>query len=109
MEDQNSDKRINKILGSLDGLQKAPAPDFFYTRLMSRLQHVHTSAWEKITMILSRPTVAFACILMIVIINLFAVFSQNQSVKSAYQSELASNDEYTQVSNSYYDLENTKP
>ena len=29
---------IERILGSLDGLQKAGAPDLFYTRLMGRMQ-----------------------------------------------------------------------
>ena len=34
----NEDNRVERMLGSLDGLHKASAPDFFYTRLLGRLQ-----------------------------------------------------------------------
>ena len=31
-------KKIEEILGSLDGIKKAPAPDFFYTRLKAKME-----------------------------------------------------------------------
>jgi len=36
--DQQQLNREERILGSLDGLTKATAPDFFYTRLLGRMQ-----------------------------------------------------------------------
>ena len=35
---KNNNKKIEEILGSLDGTQRAPMPDFFYTRLKARMQ-----------------------------------------------------------------------
>ena len=35
-KDQN---RAERIMNSLDGLQRATAPDFFYTRLIGRMQN----------------------------------------------------------------------
>lgn len=36
--ENNDNNRIERMLGSLDGLHKASAPDYFYTRLLGRLQ-----------------------------------------------------------------------
>ena len=36
--DNNRNKKIEDILGSLDTNQRAPAPDFFYTRLKARME-----------------------------------------------------------------------
>lgn len=36
MSTQNN-KKIEEILNSLDGVKRAPAPDFFYTRLKARM------------------------------------------------------------------------
>ena len=111
MQNNPSADKIEQMLESLNGMKKAEAPPFLYTRVLARLERTKTSVWEKISMILARPTVAFACVVMVVILNLFAVFSQTQthSVNPVNSSELVSTDEYSQVSNSFYDIENIKP
>ncbi|MBU9937686.1 MAG: hypothetical protein KTQ13_13610, partial [Ferruginibacter sp.] len=39
MENNTSDQRTERILKSLDGLQRSSAPDFFYTRLLGKMQN----------------------------------------------------------------------
>ncbi len=36
--DSNNDSRIDAVLNSLDGMQRAKAPDFLYTRLQGRME-----------------------------------------------------------------------
>ncbi len=64
-EDNN---RIKKILDSLDGIQGAAAPDFFYTRLKARMQNEllgQPSAFIKL-----RPVLAAASLIAFLIINI---------------------------------------
>lgn len=108
MQNKSSQEHIDQVLESLNGINKAAAPPFLYIRVVARLDRIHTSAWAKITMILSRPVVAFACVCMIILLNLFAVFSQTHTISNNL-TEAASADDYAQVNNSYLDLENSKP
>jgi hypothetical protein len=39
--DKEGNKRIDEVLGSLDGCKRASAPDFFYTRLRERMLARH--------------------------------------------------------------------
>ena len=46
---QTTQKNIDQLLESFDGIQKASAPDFFHTRLMAKLErdqaNTKSSAW----------------------------------------------------------------
>lgn len=35
---KENEKNTEKILGSIEGIQRVPAPDFFYTRLKARME-----------------------------------------------------------------------
>ncbi|MGC4103519.1 hypothetical protein [Ferruginibacter sp.] len=61
----------DKILNSLNGLQKAAAPDFFYTRLIGRMQQELGPA--KKPFVLLRPAFASAALLVFLIINVFSI------------------------------------
>ena len=54
MPDITPNNRSERILSSLDGLQKDIAPDFFYTRLIGRMQN---ELPEKKSRLLLRPAV----------------------------------------------------
>ncbi|OYU54932.1 MAG: hypothetical protein CFE25_13230 [Chitinophagaceae bacterium BSSC1] len=46
MESKNLHNQIEESLSSLDGVQRAAAPDFFYTRLTARMEkELTTPAW----------------------------------------------------------------
>ncbi len=67
--------------------------------------------WNKVSSFVPRPVVAFACICFVLILNAMIIFLSNTSGNSLTQqgSELATADEYSQVSYNLYDFENSKP
>lgn len=103
-------KKINDALGSIDDIQRAAAPDFFYTRLEGRMLG-QKNFWEKISSFITRPSIAFACIAIIVLMNSWIIFSNINNEKNDTQqnTELATVDEYSMVSSSLYEFENSNP
>ena len=57
-------------MGSLDGLQKAAAPDFFYTRLTGRMQQGSGSVRRPF---LLRPAFVTAALSLVLIINIISL------------------------------------
>lgn len=76
MEYHTSNQRTDRIINSLDGLQKAAAPDFFYTRLSGKMQ----SATEPVRkpFFLLRPSFITPVLLLIFIVNIFSLTQLNK-------------------------------
>ncbi|MDQ6902767.1 MAG: hypothetical protein M3139_07130 [Bacteroidota bacterium] len=113
MKDEFINKKVEDAMASLDGMQGARPRPFLFTRLEARMQN-DRNVWSKLSSFVARPIIAFACVCFVLIINAMVIFLSNTSGKPAAQqgSELATADEYSQVSQvSYnlYDLENSKP
>ena len=64
---------MEDILGSLDGIQKAVAPDFFYTRLRARMEKGYTSVGSKSWIL--RPVYAMAALVVVILINAAVIFN----------------------------------
>jgi hypothetical protein len=60
-----------KILNSLSGLQKAAAPDFFYTRLLGRMQN--EVEIKRKPFLLLRPAFVTAALFAVLVINIFSI------------------------------------
>ncbi len=104
-------KKIEDVLGSIDGIQKAEANPFLFTRLEAQ-RNDERSLYGKITSFITKPAIAFACVCLVLIINVMVIFFSNKSYSNASTqqgSELAMADEYNQVSTPAYDFENFKP
>lgn len=103
-------KKIEEIMDSLQEIQKAKPRPFFFTRLEARMKN-HKSSWEKISSFVSQPVVAFACICLIIIINLAVIFSSanSQNRTDEQSNEIATTDEYNLVSSTFYEFVNSKP
>lgn len=108
MPNNTSEDHVDRVLDSLNSINKVEASPYVYTRVMARLEGIHSSGWAKVTTILSRPAITFACVFMIILLNLFAVLSQTHR-SSGTLTEAAYADDFAQVNNSYLDLENNKP
>lgn len=106
----NINKKIEDTMHSIDGINKAEPSPFFFTRLEARMEK-ENNVWVKITSFVTRPMVAFACICLVIMINAFVILSSSLSttVTAKQNTELATVDEYTQISTTLYDFENTKP
>ncbi len=104
-------KKIEEILGSLDGAQKATVPDFFYTRLTAKMEKGLEPATKKHWVL--RPAYAVAALVVVLLINAAVILQGNER-----RENLASKDsetlqsiaaEYSLNDNSYvYDLNQDK-
>jgi hypothetical protein len=104
-----TNKNIDKILESLDGVSPAAAPDFFYTRLKARMLRQHEEAApKKATGWLLKPAFVFAAFALLIIVNAFVFFKNNNNEKN----DLSGNDNIQTIAadysisdpNSLYDL-----
>ena len=111
MENEQN-KKLDDILSSLDGIQKAVAPDFFYTRLKAKMEKGFDPIGSKSWVL--RPVYAMAALILVIVINAVVIFSgQNDTKEDAvtdidtYQSVAA---EYALNDNSanLYDLNQDK-
>jgi hypothetical protein len=71
----------DEIFQSIEGMQRAEAPDFFYTRLMGRIQEPVTKAavWIK------RPVLVFATLLLLLAMNIAAITQFNKRPEPSKQ------------------------
>lgn len=104
-------KKIEEVLGSLDGIQKAVMPDFFYTRLNARMEKELEPATKKSWVL--RPVFALAALAVVLLINAVVILKGN-----AGKSDTATDDSETLQSiaaeyslndnNAVYDLNQDK-
>lgn len=74
-----NNQRTERVMKSLDGLQKAAAPDFFYTRLTGKMQREMEP--EKKSFLILRPAFITAALSMVFIINIFSLTQLNKQPK----------------------------
>lgn len=90
----NRQQRTEEILGSLDGLKKAVAPDFFYTRLMGKMQNQLPE--KKAPTFILRPVFLSACLLLTIMANVFVLFSakEEQPAKAGMEKQATGMDAF---------------
>jgi hypothetical protein len=96
MEDHNTN-REERILNSLDGLQKAGAPDFFYTRLIGRMQNEMLPV--KRPVFLLRPAFITAVLLVVFIVNIVSLTQFNKEKTAASSSQPATIESFAKAYN----------
>ena len=108
INNEDINKEVDKTLQSLDGLNKATANPFLFTRIKSRMQR--QNGWEKATSLLNRPLIAFAVLIAVIAINTWAVLVSDEQQQINKDKggvailEIA--DEYNLVANNNYYFEN---
>ena len=65
----NIDNEVQLTLGSLDGVERASAGPFFYTRLMARMESEQASVWVRAAAWLTRPQVALGLLVFLLVMN----------------------------------------
>lgn len=74
-----NNQRTERVMKSLDNLQKASAPDFFYTRLTGKMQRDMEP--EKKPFLILRPAFITAALSLVFIINIFSLTQLNKQPK----------------------------
>lgn len=103
------EKKIEKALESLDGIQRATPQPFFYTRLRARMARDNRE-WGGIAGLISRPVYALAMICAVLLINVWAVTRDTNEAVPTTPIQLASGDqqltdEYNVAVTTFYDYE----
>ena|SRR6266487_2619739 len=76
--------KIEQILNSLDGNQRAGAPDFFFTRLKARIEReeeTNRKPW------ILRPAYALTTLLIVLVINIAIILKGEQATDSNNNSD----------------------
>lgn len=69
----NNPGKMDEVLASLDGIQQAKAPAFFYTRLRGRMERELESAGGPFVRLLTKPALALSIAALVLILNATAV------------------------------------
>ena len=77
--------RVEQVLNAWDGAKRAEAPAFFYTRLKARMLagEKTTKSW------IFRPVFVVASLVLVIIINAFIYFqNDNSTISSSYDESI---------------------
>ena len=95
-------KKIEEIMGSLDGTYRASIPDFFYTRLKARMEKSHEPAGQKSGIL--RPVYAIAAMVVIILVNAVVIYKENTVADIDLSQSVAAEYSLNDNSISLYDL-----
>ncbi len=75
---KRSNLEIDEILDSLNGVGRAEARPYMYTRVMARIRE-ENSFWTKTVGFIARPAVAIGCVLAVLAANAYTVMNSTYS------------------------------
>lgn len=105
------DQHINQTLNSLDGISRATANPFLYTRIMAKLRQ-QQNPWEKAARFIARPAFAVLLIAFALFINLWVAVKNNDAKAMAkstiVQPEQDFAAEFSTVNYAFTETNNTK-
>ncbi len=113
MKKENLDKLVQETIDSFDGSTKASPAPFLLTRIRAKMGNRQStpSVWEKAGIWLTRPSVAFAVLAIILLMNVYIITSAvNGNNTTGITTQNPPGDEYSMnVASSLYDFENVQP
>ena len=97
-------EEVDKILDSLDGIQRASANPFLFTRIQARLEKEEKNFWSQAFAFISRPAIAFSGVVIAILINAFVFFeSRSEPLKNTQDEEQVFASEYNLSTNTIYE------
>ncbi len=101
---------VEETLDSMNGAQRAEPAPYLLTRINAKMNREIPSAWERISLYLSRPGIAIVAVAFLIILNL-VIYSFNNTITDINLQNLqGAADEYSMNnSSSLFDLENIQP
>lgn len=103
------DLKVQAALNSLDDVKTASPGHFFFTRVQARLNKAEKSIWENISSFISRPAIAIAVVLAVVMMNAIAVVQQETNTSLVDQSDQSVYEDFNLAANTFYDYEISEP
>ena len=97
-------EEVEKTLNSLDGIQRAAANPYLFTRITARLEGEEKSFWSRALTFLSRPSVAVPAIVLTILINTAVFFEfRSERGQTPPDDEQAFASEYNLSDNTIYE------
>ncbi len=97
-------EEADRTLDSLDGIEKAIANPYLFTRVKASLQREEKSFWSKSFSFISRPAVAIVAIIMAIFINAAVFFeSRSETAQTTQEGEQLFASEYNLTDSTIYD------
>lgn len=97
------EKEVEAAMSSFEGLRRAEAPHFLFTRVEASLNKAGKGFWYNFALFLSRPVVTIAMVLAILCLNTLAYYNHDDVVVSIADDEHAFAGEYSMVNNTTQD------
>jgi len=110
MQRQNDiERRIEETLNSLDGMHRAEANPFLYTRIQARLSG-RKSVLDSVINFAGRPVFAVVILFVVLVTNISVMMqSTSASDQTTEQSQLAVADQYSNNISGLFEYENPEP
>jgi hypothetical protein len=97
-------QEVDKTLNSVEGIQKASANPYLFTRIRARLERHEKSFWSRAITFISRPAIAVATVVVAIFINTAVFFeSKSESTQSTTEGEQLFANDYNLTDNTIYD------
>ncbi|HEV8508556.1 MAG TPA: hypothetical protein VGQ53_24340 [Chitinophagaceae bacterium] len=97
-------EEAEKTLNSLEGIQRATANPYLFTRIKARLEKEEKSFWGRALTVISRPSVAVPAIVLTILINTAIFFEfKPDKVQTPQDEEQAFASEYNLSDNTIYE------
>ncbi len=112
MENKQEGKNIEEILNSLNNINRASPAPFLLTRIQARMNNQSSPAnlWSKLAGFISKPSVAMAAIVILLLLNITAItVRKQQGQKSSVTQSFSERDEFAITSVNMYDPEIAEP
>lgn len=112
MENKQEGKNIEEILNSLDHINRASPAPFLLTRIQARMnnQTGPVNVWSRLAAFISKPAVAMAGIVILLLLNITAItVRKQQGQKSSITQSFSERDEFAITSVNMYDPEIAEP
>ncbi|MBK7432859.1 MAG: hypothetical protein IPI66_02500 [Chitinophagaceae bacterium] len=109
---EQTEKKIEAALNSLDGMHKAEPAPFLMTRIQARMNRASESGWERTIRLVTHPAYVIIGLCLIVGVNALVVLNNDSATpESAYAAEqtTVNPDEMVSKVATLYDIENTDP
>jgi len=82
---KNIEEQVQRTLASLDGIQRAAANPFLFTRIIARL-HEEKKQWNGVSRILTKPLVVVGTLVIVIVANVL-VYMQTDSAAPVSSSD----------------------
>jgi uncharacterized membrane protein len=97
--ENNRNKKIEDILGSLDNTKRAAAPDFFYTRLKAKMEKGFEPAAPRAWIL--RPAYALVAILLVLVINAAVIVNSNTAADNGVTATADNTESFQSIAAEY--------